>query len=94
MSVGASLVLGFPRLTAFESVIFSCVWLYGRETEFSMSKAAKPAKADKTSGKQAQGKQAIRDAHGAKPRNPVVDFMVFVGGVGSLVYVFNTIAPN
>ena len=59
-----------------------------------MSKAAKPAKADKTSGKQAQGKQAMRDAHGAKPRNPVVDFMVFIGGVGSLVYVFNTIAPN
>lgn len=59
-----------------------------------MSKAAKPAKADKTSEKQAQGKQAIREAHGVKPRNPVVDFMVFIGGVGSLVYVFNTIAPN
>ncbi len=55
-----------------------------------MSKAAKPAKADKPG----QGKQAIRDAHGPKPRNPVVDFMVFIGGVGSLIYVFNTIAPN
>ncbi len=55
-----------------------------------MSKAAKPAKADK----QDQGKQAIRDAQGVKPRNPVVDFMVFIGGVGSLIYVFNTIAPN
>ncbi|WP_425997670.1 hypothetical protein [Caulobacter sp. DWR1-3-2b1] len=59
-----------------------------------MSKAAKPAKAGKTSEKQAQGKQAIRDAHSLKPRNPVVDFMVFIGGVSSLVYVFNTIAPN
>jgi len=60
------------------------------ETERIMSKAAKPAKADKHE----QGKQAIRDAQGVKPRNPVVDFMVFIGGVGSLIYVFNTIAPN
>jgi len=60
------------------------------ETERIMSKAAKPAKTDK----QEKGKQAIRDAHGVKPRNPVVDFMVFIGGVGSLIYVFNTIAPN
>lgn len=55
-----------------------------------MSKAAKPAKSEK----QEQGKHAIREAHGPKPRNPVVDFMVFIGGVGSLIYVFNTIAPN
>jgi len=55
-----------------------------------MSKAAKPAKSDK----QDKGKKATSDAHGVKPRNPVVDFMVFIGGVGSLIYVFNTIAPN
>ncbi|ALL12686.1 hypothetical protein [Caulobacter henricii] len=59
-----------------------------------MSKAAKPAKADK----QEKGKQAIRDASGnlqtGKPRSVFVDFMVFIGGVGSLIYVFNTIAPN
>lgn len=29
-----------------------------------------------------------------KPRSVIIDFMVFVGGVGSLIYVFNTIAPN
>jgi hypothetical protein len=55
-----------------------------------MSKAAKPAKADK----QEKGKQAIRDASGTQPRSAVVDFMVFIGGVSSLIYVFNTIAPN
>lgn len=55
-----------------------------------MSKAAKPAKADKPE----KGKQAIRGATAAKPRSAFVDFMVFIGGVSSLIYVFNTIAPN
>ena len=57
-----------------------------------MSKAAKPAKADKSE----KGKQAIRGVQGVqvKPRSAFVDFMVFIGGVSSLIYVFNTIAPN
>lgn len=59
-----------------------------------MSKAPKPAKNEK----QEKGKQAIRNASGniqtGKPRSVFVDFMVFIGGVGSLIYVFNTITPN
>lgn len=52
-----------------------------------MSKPAKNEKSEK-------GKQAIRDAQGGKPRSAFVDFMVFIGGVSSLIYVFNTITPN
>lgn len=52
-----------------------------------MSKPDKDAKQEK-------GKAAIRAAQGVKPRSAFVDFMVFIGGVGSLIYVFNTITPN
>ena len=55
-----------------------------------MSKAAKPAKAEK----QGKGKPASGHADAPKPRSAFVDFMVFIGGVSSLIYVFNTIAPN
>jgi hypothetical protein len=55
-----------------------------------MSKAAKP----ENSGKQAKGKQAIRDAHGRKPRSAEKDFWVFTCGVGSLIYVLVTTVPN
>lgn len=42
-----------------------------------------------------EAKQEAFDAlKEGKPRSAIIDFMVFCGGVGSLIYVFNTIAPN
>jgi hypothetical protein len=51
---------------------------------------SKPAKTEK----QQKGAQAIRDAHGPKPRSAERDFWVFAGGVGSLIYVLVTMVPN
>jgi hypothetical protein len=55
-----------------------------------MSQAAQTPKSDK----QALARQALREANGHKPRSPEKDFWVFVGGVGSLIYVVVTMAPH
>ena len=51
-----------------------------------MSKAAKPAKAEKA--------KSAGTAKGPKPRSAERDFWVFAGGVGSLIYVLVTMVPN
>ncbi len=56
--------------------------------EIAMSKKAEGN--DKLAAKQ----EAFDSLKQGKPRSVIIDFMVFVGGVGSLIYVFNTITPN
>jgi hypothetical protein len=57
-------------------------------TEIAMSKKAKGS--EKLEAKN----EAFDALRAPKPRSAIIDFMVFIGGVGSLVWVFTTIAPN
>ncbi len=46
------------------------------------------------SGKQEAKHDAFDALKAPKPRSIVIDMLVFVGGIGSLIYVLNTMTPN
>jgi hypothetical protein len=52
------------------------------------------AKKAAESGKQEAKHDAFDALKTPKPRSIVIDMLVFVGGVGSLIYVLNTMAPS
>lgn len=52
------------------------------------------AKKAAESGKQEAKHDAFDALKAPKPRSIVIDMLVFVGGVGSLIYVLNTMAPS
>jgi hypothetical protein len=55
-----------------------------------------PAVAKKAaeSGKQEAKQQAFDALKSGKPRSIVIDGLVFIGGVGSLIWVLQNMAPN
>jgi hypothetical protein len=52
------------------------------------------AKKAAESGKQEAKQEAFDALKAPKPRSIVIDMLVFVGGIGSLIYVLNTMAPS
>ncbi|MDR7228972.1 hypothetical protein J2X45_000035 [Caulobacter sp. BE264] len=52
------------------------------------------AKKAAESGKQEAKHDAFDALKAPKPRSIVIDMLVFVGGIGSLIYVLNTMTPN
>lgn len=52
------------------------------------------AKKAAESGKQEAKHEAFDALRAPKPRSIVIDMLVFIGGVGSLIYVLNTMAPS
>lgn len=52
------------------------------------------AKKAAESGKQEAKHEAFDALKAPKPRSIVIDMLVFVGGIGSLIYVLNTMTPN
>lgn len=46
------------------------------------------------SGKQEAKQDAFDALRGPKPRSIVIDGLVFIGGVGSLIWVLQNMAPN
>lgn len=46
------------------------------------------------SGKQGAKQDAFDALKGGKPRSIVIDGLVFVGGIGSLVWVLHAMAPT
>ena len=51
-------------------------------------------KADAGSGKQDAKHDAFDALRGPKPRSVVIDGLVFIGGVGSLIWVLNHMVPT
>jgi hypothetical protein len=51
-------------------------------------------KAAAANGKQEAKQDAFDALRTPKPRSVIIDMMVFCGGIGSLVWVLNTIVPN
>ncbi|OYW98504.1 MAG: hypothetical protein B7Z12_19725 [Caulobacter vibrioides] len=52
------------------------------------------AKKAAESGKQEAKQEAFDALKAPKPRSIVIDMLVFIGGIGSLIYVLNTMAPS
>ncbi|ATC31210.1 hypothetical protein CA606_02005 [Caulobacter vibrioides] len=52
------------------------------------------AKKAAESGKQEAKHEAFDALKAPKPRSIVIDMLVFIGGIGSLIYVLNTMAPS
>jgi hypothetical protein len=52
------------------------------------------AKKAAESGKQEAKHEAFDALKAPKPRSIVIDMLVFIGGIGSLLYVLNTMAPS
>lgn len=52
------------------------------------------AKKAAESGKQEAKHDAFDALKAPKPRSIVIDMLVFMGGIGSLIYVLNTMTPN
>lgn len=52
------------------------------------------AKPEAQSAKQEAKQEAFDALKPGKPRSIVIDGLVFIGGVGSLIYVLHTMAPN
>jgi hypothetical protein len=52
------------------------------------------AKKAAESGKQEAKHEAFDALRAPKPRSIVIDTLVFIGGIGSLIYVLNTMAPS
>jgi hypothetical protein len=52
------------------------------------------AKKAAESGKQEAKHEAFDALRAPKPRSIVIDMLVFIGGIGSLIYVLNTMAPS
>jgi hypothetical protein len=54
------------------------------------------AKKAAESGKQEAKQEAFDALKGVqvKPRSIVIDMLVFIGGIGSLLYVLNTMSPS
>ncbi|AAK24558.1 hypothetical protein EIB18_13720 [Caulobacter vibrioides] len=52
------------------------------------------AKKAAESGKQEAKHEAFDALRVPKPRSIVIDMLVFIGGIGSLLYVLNTMSPS
>lgn len=52
------------------------------------------AKKDAESGKQEAKHEAFDALRAPKPRSIVIDGLVFIGGVGSLIWVLQNMTPN
>ncbi|MCY1648587.1 hypothetical protein OVA11_16390 [Caulobacter sp. SL161] len=52
------------------------------------------AKKAAESGKQEAKHEAFDALRAPKPRSIVIDMLVFIGGIGSLLYVLNTMSPS
>ncbi len=62
--------------------------------KLDLDKERAMAKPEAQSAKQEAKQDAFDALKPGKPRSIVIDGLVFIGGVGSLIYVLHTMAPN
>jgi len=83
--------------TLFGSGFFSPGVVKPPNSGCRLDEAGDPAmakKADTESDKQGAKHEAFDALKGPKPRSIVIDGLVFVGGVGSLIWVLQNMAPT